>query len=335
MPQFDVRDPFVNCPISECKSSYFDAAEFKRKYYKNDLDSLMLFHLNVRSLRRNQDELLLFLQSIQVKFHVLVLTETWLTDPEEFPEIPGYKSFHSVRRKKRGGGVSVLVRCDLQAVLLPDFSSVTPSCEMCTVQLNVNNKKFLVSGVYRPPDASLVDFNHSFFNLIQNDLILNNFSLFMCDFNVNVASTNLPDGVVSFISEFNSLSFFQKVSLPTRIQGDSITLIDHIWMNALQSCQSGVFPIHINDHYPIFVCLPDIFHRRPQELTKIKFRRHNVQNIQNFVSGVAELVDRFPETSAGTVDEDCERLVNSLYSIYDTTCPIKQKTISQKRLNCP
>lgn len=243
MPRLDLGNPIANCDINT-SSLYYETEEF-RDQFGDDLGSLKFFHVNVRSVSRNLDELLLFLELLHVEFHVLVITETWLNKSGEFPEIAGYKSCHSIRENRIGGGVSVLVKNDLHAEIMPDYTLISNIFEMCTVQIVVNKTKFVISGIYRPPDALVADFNHVFFELITNDLFLNSMTVIMGDFNINVGSAYLTGSIESFISEFNSLYFFQRITLPTRVQGNSSTIIDHIWINSLLSCQSGVFPTHI------------------------------------------------------------------------------------------
>ena len=43
-----------------------------------ECNSLNIFHINIRSVKANMDELLINLKNLKSKFNVLVLTETWL-----------------------------------------------------------------------------------------------------------------------------------------------------------------------------------------------------------------------------------------------------------------
>ena len=54
------------------------------------------------------NELLAHLNSIKPQFHVIVLSKTWLNFEKDWLDIEGYKAFHSIRRTKRGGGITVL-----------------------------------------------------------------------------------------------------------------------------------------------------------------------------------------------------------------------------------
>ena len=51
---------------------------------------------------------MLFLKKIDVDFHIIVLTETHLSDVSYWIDLPGWSASHS-NRKAKGGSVSMLV----------------------------------------------------------------------------------------------------------------------------------------------------------------------------------------------------------------------------------
>ena len=334
MPNLDDRDPAFHYCNVDSRCSYFNQLSFNTTF-KSDNASLKLFHLNVRSTSKNFDELMIFLHSLKTSFHVIVLTETWLNDPAEFLDVAGFRAYHSVRTGKRGGGVSVLVRDDLKSQLLPQFTLVNQLYEMCSVCIKVASKQYNILGLYRPPENSIVAFNQSFFNLISSDAVLNNFHAIIGDFNVDIGAANPPDSTQSFISEFTSLHFIPAISVPTRVHNHSKTVLDHIWLNSVSTFSSGVFPVHISDHFPIFICVSNVFKQSEKEMLHTKFRCHSEANLQKFAERVSLLVDEFPEVEGGDVNVLCENFHSTLYKAYHETCPIKTKYISAKRLKNP
>ena len=68
----------------------------------------------MRSLSKNGYSFAPYIDGLNKKPDVIVLSETWLR-PEEIGDIPGYRSFNSVSTEKRAGhgGVSVFCRNDL------------------------------------------------------------------------------------------------------------------------------------------------------------------------------------------------------------------------------
>ena len=121
-----------------------------------------MFHLNLRSANKNLDELVLYLHSLNVEFHVLVLTETWFRGPGDWLDIPGYTAYHAMRADRRGGGVSILVKSLLISLLLPEFSLTTNKFVLCSVCVTVNSVEYNIVCVCRPPDSSISHFNNTF-----------------------------------------------------------------------------------------------------------------------------------------------------------------------------
>lgn len=333
MVGLDQRDPDQHYFVTEPDCSYYDVKSFNSKF-ERDEKSLRLFHLNVRSVVKNGDELFTFLKSLAVEFHVILLTETWLDDASEFFNVPGYTAYHSVRSERRGGGVSVLVRDHIQSEVLPKYTLISDLFEMCSVSLTINKKKYNIIGVYRPPSCSQNDFNTSFFSFVNDNSLNKSFTTFLGDFNIDLCAPSLLDITESYKSEFYCLHYLSIISLPTRIQNDSVTLLDQIWTNSLMPCSSGVFPVHLSDHYPIFVCIKNVFSRESQ-LIKTKFRSHNVSNVNSFKEKVGSVVNEFRLLDEPDVDVRWRNFCSLLYEAYNKTCPIKNKTISVKRANSP
>ena len=69
-------DPDSHSHETNVDCSYYDNASFQTKFC-SDMESLRVFHLNLRSTNKNLDELVLYLHSFTIEFHVLVRTATW------------------------------------------------------------------------------------------------------------------------------------------------------------------------------------------------------------------------------------------------------------------
>lgn len=330
----DHIDPDINYYNNSTECSYYDASSFNNKFKSNSQTSLMMFHLNVRSIRNKLDELLVFLESLTVKFHVIVLTESWLTDDDTWLVVPGYTGYHSVRNNRKGGGVSVFTSVELESELLPKYSFISDLFEMCSVQVTIEKQSYNVLGIYRPPDKSCTDFNRSFFELMDSDDISNSFSVLLGDLNFNMLPTNLPDATETFISEFRSLHFIPYVSVPTCVSENSQSLIDHIWVNSLTSCKSGVFPVHISDHFPIFIGVSNTFINKSQTF-RCEFRCHDDKCIEKFKASSRELVYNFSIYDGLPIGERWSKLCQLLCTNYKKCCPVKVKHLSVKRLNNP
>ena len=76
-----------------------------------------LFHLNIRSLQRNFDNLLNLLTTVEHRFSVIGITETWLRQEEHNVGIDGYNFVPNYRHRKAGGGVGLYLADHLEFTL--------------------------------------------------------------------------------------------------------------------------------------------------------------------------------------------------------------------------
>jgi exonuclease III len=136
--------------LNEGQCNNYDMHSFKSELRIDD-SSIRFFHMNIRSAGRHLDETLLLLDSLSAKFTVIVLTETWLSSEHDWIELPGYTSFHSVRRDKTGGGVTVLVDSTLKCEMYNPLTVNGAYFESCAVTVKFNDRNINVLGVYRPP----------------------------------------------------------------------------------------------------------------------------------------------------------------------------------------
>ena len=75
------------------------------------------------------------------------------------------------------------------------------------------------------------------------------------DFNINLLNQSSHQATSDFLDILYSGGFIPLISRPTRITGDSATLIDHIYTNNYHvntSMYQGVLVPDITDHYPVF-----------------------------------------------------------------------------------
>ena len=87
--------------------------------FKNFLDNssspnhFSILHLNIRSIKKNFENLKLFLKSINFTFSVISFSETWLDylsiTRDSLYELPNYTSNHQIRSNRKRGGVSVYI----------------------------------------------------------------------------------------------------------------------------------------------------------------------------------------------------------------------------------
>ena len=100
----------------------------------------------------------LYLKSLDFKFSLIGLTETWLdVDKEEFYDLNGYASVNRYRKDKKGGGVSLHILQGITFMLRNDLDYFDSEMETVFIEIDksvYNTCSNIVIGViYRMPNS--------------------------------------------------------------------------------------------------------------------------------------------------------------------------------------
>ncbi|CAB3243057.1 unnamed protein product [Arctia plantaginis] len=125
--------------------------------------NLKILTLNIRSITKNFDNLLIAIKRMRVNLDILCLMEYWLNDNTTVPQIPGYTSYNTTKFSNQNGGVVVNVRDLWNAVskepILEDANSVI---------IEIPNV-VTIFAVYRSPSCRRAD---NFLNSLDTNLAL-------------------------------------------------------------------------------------------------------------------------------------------------------------------
>lgn len=209
---------------------------------------LSFFHVNTQSACNKADSLHDLFLSFNFLFDVVMLTETWYHQTQDIFKMTGYNTYYLNRVTKRGGGVLLMAKKDFCCEVIEDFSVVTDDFEILTVL----SGKLVFSVLYRPPGGNIstfLSFVDMFFGWINENrlkLVLGG------DVNINMSAPTLAQR--EFATILTSNAFVNAVTVPTRIQGNSASLID-VFITNIEgpNVESGTIGIHIGDHLPIFL----------------------------------------------------------------------------------
>ena len=113
---------------------------------------------------------------------------------------------------ERGGGVSIYIRDLFHLEIIKNYSkSIDSICDILTIKISnksLNNKLFIISGIYRSPTCDIVLFNDFVYTFLNS--ISNNNDTFICgDFNIDILNKNKLLLIDNFIDLFYKFSFFQ------------------------------------------------------------------------------------------------------------------------------
>lgn len=193
----------------------------------NNKCSLSIAHVNVRSLLAGFGE---FVQIIQEKhFTVIAVTETWLTEDilDDVISVPGYVFYRQDRGSGRGGGVGIYVSKNINSKIIDDVNIIpTTNLESIWIKLTLKNKTLAVGNIYRPPrgnvNMAIDQLDHALSTILPttDDIIC------VGDLNVNLMNLDNP-----ISRTFESYSFTQLITEPTRVTNTTSSLLDPIFIS--------------------------------------------------------------------------------------------------------
>ena len=137
----------------------------KCKFQSN---SFNLFHHNSRSLIKEGriDEYDVLFNSGGNPFHVMVFTETWLTNNnKDMWRFDSFEPEHLLRPvdnnfdfKSKGGGVSIFIKEGIKYKRRDDLTILSNLAECLFIEITQGYKKYLLGGIYRIPNTNVIVF---------------------------------------------------------------------------------------------------------------------------------------------------------------------------------
>ena len=262
-----IGDLFKN--ISQCEY----VSEGNSPAVSTTSSSLFIFHVNIRSLQKNFDNLLEFMNMLIVLPDIICLSETRLkSDPVLNVNIPGYTFIHKPSNTN-AGGVAMYINNQLQFEILHDCQlALQNGCEDLWIKLS--KSKFIIGVTYRHPNCPLNNFLDALDNTIYK-IHKKNFYI-VGDINLDLLPSkskncNAVDQYLDLLASHCAIPIITK---PTRITESTATLIDHILTNDhTNKILPGVFVTHIADHYPVFAVIYNAVSKKSQSKFKPIFCR--------------------------------------------------------------
>lgn len=297
-----------------------------------NVDNFSIFHLNIRSLPKHFSELQNFLSTLNLKFSVIGLTETWLTEnTQDLFELEGYCHFKLFRSGRRGGGVSLYVNENLNVRIRNDLCVINSNFESLVVEIPKGDKidkHIVLTIIYRPPNSDVQSFNEFISDLIWKLKIENKTSYFLGDFNINLLDVDSHLLSAEFIETMYSSSLFPFITKPTRVRSTSATLIDNVFCNDLASKHfNGIFFTDISDHFPVF-CINDACKIKTQS-KPFKSRNISKTNIKAFETELLSINwDNITTCNNGQIA--FKLFYQKFIELYEKHFPAKLKKISYK-----
>lgn len=211
---------------------------------------LAICHQNIRCLTSKTKKLEVLLTK-DLSCDILILTEHWLRCHElvsvtlnNFDLVSNY-----CRPTTPRGGSCIYVRTGIKVTNKQDYCDLSKEqvFDVCAVHLVVEN--ILIIGIYHSNQTNDSAYLELFENLLTKISSEGYNAVIMGDININLLkNTKIKKELVDILSRHN---FCQLIDFPTRVDGDTSTLLDHVYSNLPEERFVAVAGVatHLSDHY--------------------------------------------------------------------------------------
>lgn len=235
----------------EIARAYLCIPEECNNYVNAAKSSSTILHINIRSIKKNFDELLTLLSITKVNCDVIILTECWLSKIIDLPILHGYNIHYTKQTCNQNDGIVLYIKSHIHYIVdEPLFNN--GNCLTCTI-----NSELAIIAIYRSPSYNT---NQQFEPFILSlDNVLTSFSKFkdaclIGDINIDIIPTNLTERASNYLTLNASHGLLPAHCLPTRIN----SCLDHVILKTKKNSTVLVLDSHITDHLPLLVKIDDI-----------------------------------------------------------------------------
>lgn len=207
--------------LSDLNFSYSDENSFNcdTSGSQNFVD-LSVFHLNVRSLNKNHNNLHNFLANLELSFDVIVLSEVWNHNLTLYHDLfTGYTFYHDICAHSQVGGIGVYIKNSLGCSVLDNLklkSTENNTIENLWFEINNGNTKYILGALYRHPNQNIDEFT----KLLDDNLSDISKAHVPCviagDINIDLSNYTLHKPTTEYVNNLLINNFLPVVVMPTR-----------------------------------------------------------------------------------------------------------------------
>lgn len=325
-------NPDRNLSMQQIRCKYFSPysfSTFKKSLTESENQSpFSILHTNVRSLRRNIDNLQVhLLDELDYQFSVIGITETKITNSSglDFNARLSNYQFEYVPTPLSCGGVGMYINNCLKFKVLERTSK--EAFQALWIEIESPKSKNIVCGViyrqHNDPEQFLQYLDMTLEKLSSSDKVV----YLMGDFNIDLLKCEISDYSHNFLLSLQCYSFFPVIDKPTRVYNNSATIIDNIFVNRFDhKISGGNIVSDISDHYSQFCFIHSL---TPKNLTtKYKIRDYSNFSEECFINDVSE-TDWDNSMANGSVDKCFSSFYNKLNKLINKHAPFK--TLSKRK----
>ena len=316
-------------PIIDCR--YYSINEFTSSNFSPSKNFSVL-HYNIHSMQLHIEEFRIALLHLNFTFDIICISESKLmkdVDPLIDISINGYKPPISTPSEATKGGVLIYVKSELNFKPRDDLK-IYKSEKLESIFIEVINEKEsndIVGVIYRHPSMIASEFTDVYLKTITDKISNENKKVFIAgDFNFDLLNSYTHNDTYEFFDTMMSNFLLPVITIPTKINRGTNSLIDNIFTNHLNpDTISGNLVLNLSDgHLPSFMITPK---KNQNHLPK----KHNIYRRSAKFDKEA-LINDFQninwneviDTSKNDVNFSLENFLTKINGLLDTHVPLKK-----------
>lgn len=250
----DIADLIDNITPIPCTSTN-DPELVRRLLLTNP--TLKIFSMNIRSIKKNFDELLILLTDLGSDFDIIVLSECWIQENFIPKTIRNYNHYNTLHNQTQNDGVIVYIKNHVTHSV-KEIKIKNANC----LQIQLDDHTTLLT-MYRSPNTyNITPFIHSLHEILSSIEHCQN-TFIIGDLNINIINKMHPQAN-EYLNTLTLLGYFPAVTAPTRESiANNSSCIDHVFIKSELVSKSIVYQSTVTDHYAIITSLSQKNHKSP------------------------------------------------------------------------
>ncbi|KAJ8969378.1 hypothetical protein NQ317_000723 [Molorchus minor] len=201
--------------------------------------------------KKNFTEVEIFLKQFTNLFDCIICTETWQIPNIKLIQLEEYTTIYNEASYNQCDGTIIFIRNNIEHV---DFNFQKISdISLINLTFCLNNKLCNIYAMYRPPSTNINDYIDALEIYLQHQNLNYDHNIFVGDINIDILGKSLEsENYLNTLAEFG---FHPVINDYTRIQGDSKSCLDHIFIRSKGDFDDLILPLivqtSITDHFPV------------------------------------------------------------------------------------
>ena len=290
--------------------------------------NISFIHTNIRSLKRNLENFQThLLDELDFHFSIIGVTETRINSSSENldfnPSILHY-NFEHMPSPLSAGGVGMYIDERFQYQTIERCSN--EAFQALFVELHLPKNANIICGVLYRQHNSPERFQEYFDSTMEKLSATGKQIILMGDFNINLLHYHTNTHAQNFILSLQSLNLTPTIDKPTRVNNNSYSLIDNIFINNLgYSICSGNIVSDLTDHFSQFCILNSFTNLDLHDQPKLKRLTRDFSNFSeaNFLNELSQVDLMDIVCNKADVNKSFSTFHNKLNKLLNKHAPLK------------